>query len=95
MDGLIPRDEREDAIRPHYPKTLSGRGRRLYPLPAMLRVHCVQLFHNLSGPGMPGMGDMLYEVEPVRGAEAGGAAGRDDDPEVPAPAGEARARGRS
>jgi len=29
----------------------------------MLRVHCVQLFYNLSDPGME---DMLYEVESVR-----------------------------
>ena len=29
----------------------------------MLRVHCVQLFYNLSGPGME---DLLYEVESVR-----------------------------
>ena len=30
---------------------------------AMLRIHCVQLFYNLSDPGME---DMLYEVELVR-----------------------------
>ena len=29
----------------------------------MLRVHCVQLFYNLSDPGME---DLLYESEPVR-----------------------------
>ena len=29
----------------------------------MLRVHCVQLFYNLSGPGME---DLLYESDPVR-----------------------------
>ena len=39
------------------------RGRRPYELPAMLRIHCVQLFYNLSDPGME---DMLYEVESVR-----------------------------
>ncbi len=62
MDGLIPWKELEDVIEPHYPKG-SGRGRRPYRLSAMLRVHCVQLFYNLSDPGME---DMLYEVEPVR-----------------------------
>ena len=36
----------------------AGRGRRPYELPAMLRIHCVQLFYNLSDPGME---DMLYE----------------------------------
>ena len=29
----------------------------------MLRIHCVQLFYNLSDPGME---DLLYEVESVR-----------------------------
>ena len=38
-------------------------GRRPYELSAMLRIHCVQLFYNLSDPGME---DMLYEVESVR-----------------------------
>ena len=33
-----------------YPK--AGKGRRPYPLAVMLRIHCVQLFYNLSGPGM-------------------------------------------
>ena len=61
MDGLVPWKELEEAIRPHYPK--AGRGRRPYPLSAMLRVHCVQLFYNMSDPAME---DMLYEVESVR-----------------------------
>ena len=39
------------------------RARRPYPLSVMLRVHCVQLFYNLSDPGME---DLLYEVESVR-----------------------------
>ena len=38
-------------------------GRQPYPLAALLRVHCVQLFYNLSDPGME---DMLYEIESVR-----------------------------
>ena len=29
----------------------------------MVRIHCVQLFYNLSDPGIE---DMLYEVESVR-----------------------------
>ena len=61
MDGLLPWAEMEARIAPYYPK--AGRGRRPYPLSVMLRVHCVQLFYNLSDPGME---DMLYEVEPVR-----------------------------
>ena len=61
MDGLIPWEELEERIRPFYPK--AGRGRRPYELSTMLRIHCVQLFYNLSDPGME---DMLYEVESVR-----------------------------
>ena len=61
MDGLIPWEQLEGRIRRFYPK--AGRGRRPYELSAMLRIHCVQLFYNLSDPGME---DMLYEVESVR-----------------------------
>ena len=61
MDGLIPWSALERRIEPIYPKP--GRGRRPYPLGTMLRVHCVQLFYNLSDPGME---DLLYEVESVR-----------------------------
>ena len=38
-------------------------GRRPYPLGAMLRVHCLQLFYNLSDPALE---DALYEVESMR-----------------------------
>ncbi len=61
MDGLIPWGRLEARIEPFYPK--AGRGRRPYPLSVMLRIHCVQLFHDMSDPGME---DLLYEVESVR-----------------------------
>ena len=61
MDGLIPWQKLEERIRPVYPK--AGQGRHPYPLAVMLRVHCVQLFYNLSDPGME---DLLYESDPVR-----------------------------
>ena len=61
MDGLMPWEQLEERIRPFYPS--ARRGRRPYPLSTMLRVHCVQLFYNLSDPGME---DLLYEVESVR-----------------------------
>ena len=61
MDRLIPWSRLQARIEPFYPK--AGRGRRPYPLRVMLRVHCVQLFYNLSDPGME---DLLYEVESVR-----------------------------
>ena len=49
MDGLIPWEALAGRIAPFYPK--AGRGRRPYPVGTMLRVHCVQLFYNLSDPG--------------------------------------------
>ncbi len=61
MDGLIPWPQLEERVRSHYPK--AGRGRRPYELSVMLRVHCVQLFYNLSDPAME---DLLYEAESVR-----------------------------
>ena len=61
MDRLIPWERLERRIEPFYAK--AGRGRRPYPLGTMLRVHCVQLFYNVSDPGME---DLLYEVESVR-----------------------------
>ena len=61
LDRLIPWERLEERIEPFYPK--AGKGRRPYPLPTMLRVHCVQLFYDLSDPGME---DLLYEVESVR-----------------------------
>ncbi len=61
MDGLIPWEKLEGRIAPHYPK--AGQGRHPYPLSAMLRIHCVQLFYNLSEPGME---DLLCESDPVR-----------------------------
>ena len=61
MDGLIPWQRLEEGIRPVYPK--AGNGRRPYPLAVMLRIHCVQLFYNLSDPGVE---DLLYEAESVR-----------------------------
>ena len=61
MERLIPWEQMEARIRPFYPK--AGRGRRPYPSSTMLRIHCVQLFYNLSDPGME---DLLYEVESVR-----------------------------
>ena len=61
MDGLIPWQKLEGRISPFYPK--AGKGRHPYPLRVMLRIHCVQLFYNLSDPGME---DLLYESDPVR-----------------------------
>ena len=61
MEVLIRWERLLEEIRPYYPK--AGRGRAPYELESMLRVHCVQIFYNLSDPAME---DMLYEIESVR-----------------------------
>lgn len=61
MDKLIPWKPLEKKVRQHYPS--NGNGRRPYPLSVMLRIHCMQLFYNLSDPAME---DALYEIESMR-----------------------------
>lgn len=61
MDALIPWPQLERLIEGHYPK--AGNGRRPYDLSVMLRVHCMQLFYNLSDPMME---DWLHLMEPMR-----------------------------
>ena len=61
LDSLVPWERLEERIRPHYPE--GERGRRPYPLAVMLRVHVVQVCHNLSDPAME---DLLYDSETVR-----------------------------
>ena len=61
MDKLIPWKQLEKKVARYYPKGQNGRPP--YPLPAMLRVHCMQLFYNLSDPAME---DALHEIESMR-----------------------------
>ena len=61
MEVLIGWGHLLEQIRPYDPK--AGKGRAPYELESMLRVHCVQLFYNLSDPATE---DMLYEIESVR-----------------------------
>ena len=61
MEELIPWKRLQKRIVPFYAKGL--RGRKPYPLSVMFRIHCVQLFYNLSDPAME---DMLYEIESIR-----------------------------
>lgn len=61
MDGLMPWKSMEKKIAKYYPK--GENGRPPYPLSIMLRVHCMQLFYNLSDPAME---DALYEIESMR-----------------------------
>jgi len=61
MDALIPWNRLVKKLKRHYPKGRNGRPP--YPLETMLRIHCMQLFYNLSDPGME---DALYEIESMR-----------------------------
>jgi IS5 family transposase len=61
MDRLIPWKKLERKLSKHYPK--GENGRPPYPVQTMLRVHCLQLFYNLSDPAME---DALYEIESMR-----------------------------
>ena len=61
LEALVPWERLEGVIRPRYPK--AGRGRRPYPLSVMLRVHVVQVCHNLSDPAME---DLLYDSRSVQ-----------------------------
>lgn len=63
MEGLIPWKRLEKKVARYYAKTGSNGGRPAYPLETMLRVHCMQLFYNLSDPAME---DALYEVASMR-----------------------------
>lgn len=46
MEQLVPWQRLEGVIEPFYPKP--GKGRRPYPLPTMLRIHCLQQWYSLS-----------------------------------------------
>ena len=59
--ALMPWARLEARIRPVYPT--GERGRPPYPLALRLRIHCVQLFYNLSDPAME---DALYDSVAVQ-----------------------------
>jgi len=61
IDALISWDRLIKELERYYPKGQNGRPP--YPLETMLRIHCMQLFYNLSDPGME---DALYEIESMR-----------------------------
>jgi IS5 family transposase len=50
MDKLIPWKQLEKKVARYYPKGQTGHPP--YPLSTMVRVHCLQLFSNLSDPAM-------------------------------------------
>lgn len=61
MDLVVPWKALLKVIEPHYP--VAGRGRRPYPLQAMLRVHLMQNWFALSDPAME---EALYEIASLR-----------------------------
>ena len=61
LEALLPWKQLEARIAKHYAR--GEMGRPSYPLPAMLRVHIMQLVYNLSDPAME---DTPYEIESMR-----------------------------
>jgi IS5 family transposase len=61
MEQVVPWKALLKVIEPHYP--VAGRGRRPYPLDAMLRVHLMQNWFALSDPAME---EALYEIASLR-----------------------------
>ena len=61
MELVVPWRALLKVIEPHYP--VAGRGRRPYPLEAMLRVHLMQNWFALSDPAME---EALYEIASLR-----------------------------
>ncbi|CAD6875278.1 Mobile element protein [Methylomonas fluvii] len=62
LDALLPRSIILAEIEPHYASG-KGRGRKAFPLNAMLHVHVAQIVYNYSDPGVE---DALYEIESLR-----------------------------
>lgn len=61
MDVMVPWDAIVDMLRPWYPS--SRRGRKPFPLILMLRIHCLQLWFDLSDGSAE---DALHDVLPFR-----------------------------
>ncbi|MGJ7504918.1 IS5 family transposase [Variovorax sp. ZT5P49] len=61
MELVVPWKALLKVIEPHY--AVAGRGRRPYPLEAMLRVHLMQNWFALSDPAME---EALYEIASLR-----------------------------
>ena len=61
MELVVPWKALLKVVEPHYP--VAGRGRRPYPLQAMLRVHLMQNWFALSDPAME---EALYEIASLR-----------------------------
>jgi IS5 family transposase len=62
MDAVVPWERFEQLMVPYYP--VAGRGRRPYPLRAMLKIHFMQQWFGLSDPAME---EALWETPLLRG----------------------------
>ncbi len=91
IELVVPWRVLPSLIERHYPK--SARSRPPYPL-LLIHLHLMQNWFGLSDPGME---EALYEITAVPAVRAiasdRGAAGRDDDSQLPAVAGDARTGG--
>jgi transposase, IS5 family len=63
MERVMPWDKLIGLIRPHYPRMGEQGGRPPIPLERMLRVYCLQLWFNLSDPGVE---EALYDSDTMR-----------------------------
>ena len=63
MDAVVPWDRLTALIKPHYPRTPDGAGRRPYPLQSMLRIYFLQQWYGLSDPGAE---EALYDSHAMR-----------------------------
>lgn len=63
MDRVMPWDKLIGLVRPHYPTAGEQGGRPAILLERMLRVYCLQLWFNLSDPGVE---EALYDSDTMR-----------------------------
>jgi transposase, IS5 family len=63
MNTVVPWAELVAVIEPHYPKVTSVGGRPAVGLERMLRIHCLQLWFNLSDPAVE---EALYDSRAMR-----------------------------
>jgi IS5 family transposase len=75
MDEIIPWEELEGVVAPHYPR--GRKGRPPMPLRTMLRIYCMQQWFGYSDPGME---EALYEIMSIQ-RFAGLELGRDAVPD--------------
>jgi IS5 family transposase len=63
MDAVVPWADLVAVVEPHYPKATSAGGRPPVVLERMLRIHCLQLWFDLSDPAVE---EALYDSRAMR-----------------------------